>query len=101
MWRPRLERSIRSWANEIFAEEWAKPAGGGSAVSALNELAQAGVVSDIHYEYETHGPPHAPTFACTASLTSASELRQATEIGDTKAAAKASAAKALLDQVKD
>lgn len=79
----------------------AKPAGGGSAVSALNELAQAGVVSDIHYEYESHGPPHAPTFACTASVTSASDRRRATEIGDTKAAAKASAAKALLDQVKD
>ena len=68
--------------------------------NALNELAQAGVVSDIHYEYETHGPPHAPTFARTASLSSASERRRATEIGDTKAAAKVSAAKALLDQAK-
>jgi hypothetical protein len=32
----------------------AKPLGGGSAVSTLNELGQAGVVSDIRYEIETH-----------------------------------------------
>lgn len=77
----------------------AKPPGGGSAVSALNELGQAGVVSDIRYEIETHGPPHAPTFACTASLTAADGRRWATEIGDTKASAKASAATALLEQI--
>jgi hypothetical protein len=79
----------------------AEPTDGGSAVSALNELGQVGVVSDIRYEIEMHGPSHAPTFACTASLTSAGEPRRVTEIGDTKAAAKASAAKALLDQIAD
>jgi hypothetical protein len=54
------------------------------------------VVRDIRYEIEMHGPSHAPTFACTASLTSADGRRWVTEIGDTKAAAKVSAAKACL-----
>jgi hypothetical protein len=86
-------------ADQEPAPAKAKPTGRGSAVSALNELNQADAVSDIHFEFDVHGPPHAPTFACTAWLTSAGERRRATEIGDTKAAAKASAARALLDQV--
>jgi hypothetical protein len=85
----------RTLADPEPAPVKAKPPGGRSAVSALNELGQAGVVSDIRYEIETHGPPHAPTSACTASLTSADGRRSATEIGDTKA----SAAAALLEQI--
>ncbi|MEU7868121.1 hypothetical protein [Dactylosporangium sp. NPDC049140] len=102
------EAGIELWSNGTLADQEpapakAMPVSGGSAVSALNELAQAGVVGDIRYEFETHGcrRTHRPSPALPRSLTSASERRRATEIGDTKAAAKASAAKTLLDQVTD
>ena len=69
-------------------------------VSVLNELAQTERIRDLEYQPETHGPPHAPTFACTASVTIDGESLTATEIGDTKAAAKSAAAAAVLESVR-
>jgi hypothetical protein len=38
-----------------------------SPVTVLNERAQTGIISDLCYQRDASGPPHAPVFTCTAS----------------------------------
>jgi ribonuclease R len=81
----------------------APPAAGGSPVQALNELAQAGYVADLSWETGTEGPAHQPLFTCTvtAAVTGIAGPARARGTGGSKAAAKASAATALLAALAD
>jgi hypothetical protein len=77
----------------------AAPAAGGRApVQALNELAQAGYVTDLAFENAAEGEAHRPVFTCavTARVTGVVGPVSARGTGGSKAAAKASAAAALL-----
>ena len=65
---------------------------------ALHELAQAGYVTDLAWETEVDGAAHRPVFSCTVSarVTGMPGPARARGTGGSKAAAKASAAAALL-----
>lgn len=68
-------------------------------VTALNEYLHARRVSDLYYDFDAVGPAHRPTFTCTARCrhTRTGTALDAQGSGATKAAAKAEAARALLD----
>jgi ribonuclease R len=76
----------------------AAAAGGRGPVQALNELAQAGYVTDLAWENAAEGEAHRPVFTCavTARVTGIGGPVSARGTGGSKAAAKASAAAALL-----
>jgi hypothetical protein len=76
----------------------ASASGGRAPVQALNELAQAGYVTDLAWENAAEGEAHRPVFTCavTARVTGIADLVSARGHGGSKAAAKASAAAALL-----
>lgn len=71
---------------------------GGAPVQALNELAQAGYVSDLAWETGVDGTAQRPVFSCTvtARVAGIAGPVRARGTGGSKAAAKASAAAALL-----
>lgn len=69
------------------------------AVIVLNELAQAGVISDLSYRHESTGPPHAPVFTCAASCAHATGSYTCAAKGRSKNEAKSAAAAGLLDQI--
>lgn len=90
---------------------WHHPAGPGAAagetagagrrgepVQTLNELAQAGYVTDLAWESAAEGAAHRPVFSCTvtAKVSGITGTVSARGTGGSKAAAKASAAAALL-----
>lgn len=80
------------------------PAGiGGAPVQALHELAQAGFVTDLAWETGVDGDAHRPVFCCTvtARVTGIAGPVRARGAGGSKAAAKASAAAALLAGLAD
>jgi len=70
----------------------------GAPVQALHELAQAGYVTGLDWETEVDGAAHRPVFSCTVSarVTGIPGPARARGTGGSKAAAKASAAAALL-----
>ena len=70
-----------------------------SPVTVLNERAQTGVISDLCYEHDASGPPHAPVFTCTASCAHATGSYTCAAEGRTKNEAKTAAAAGLLDQI--
>ena len=72
---------------------------GRSPVTVLNERAQTGVVSDLSYQHDASGPPHAPVFTCTASCAHATGSYTCAAEGRTKNEAKTAAAAGLLDQI--
>jgi len=76
----------------------APAAAGGAPVQTLNELAQAGYVTDLAWESAAEGAGHRPVFSCavTARVSGIAEPVSARGTGGSKAAAKASAAAALL-----
>ena len=69
-----------------------------SSVTVLNERAQTGIISDLCYEHDASGPPHAPVFTCTASCAHATGSYTCAAEGRTKNKAKTAAAAGLLDQ---
>jgi hypothetical protein len=73
-------------------------AAGGAPVQTLNELAQAGYVTDLAWESAAEGAAHRPVFSCavTARVSGIAGPVSARGTGCSKAAAKASAAAALL-----
>ena len=75
----------------------------GAPVQALHELAQAGYVTDLAWETEVDGAAHRPVFSCTvtARVTGIAGPAHARGTGGSKAAAKASAAAALLARLAD
>lgn len=89
-------------------EELAAPAAGdlppapaavsGAPVQTLNELAQAGYVTDLAWQSVAEGAAHQPVFSCTATARVSGIAGPVTArgTGGSKAAAKASAAAALL-----
>ncbi len=70
----------------------------GEPVQTLNELAQAGYVTDLAWESAAEGAAHRPVFSCTvtAKVSGITGTVSARGTGGSKAAAKASAAAALL-----
>ena len=70
-----------------------------SPVTVLNERAQTGVISDLSYQHDASGPPHAPVFTCTASCAHATGSYTCAAEGRTKNEAKTAAAAGLLDQI--
>jgi hypothetical protein len=70
-----------------------------AALSELNRLAQLGYVSDITWSFEEEGPAHAQTFRVVATGRLSGVPGELTGVGSasTKAAAKAAAARALLE----
>lgn len=76
----------------------ASAAVGVSPVQTLNELAQAGYVTDLAWESAAEGAAHRPLFTCTvtARVSGIAGPLSARGTGGSKAAAKASAAAALL-----
>jgi len=74
------------------------PAVGGTPARTLNELAQAGYVTDLVWESAAEGAAHQPVFSCTvtARVSGIAGPVSARGTGGSKAAAKASAAAALL-----
>ena len=70
-----------------------------SSVTVLNERAQTGIISDLCYEHDASGPPHAPVFTCTASCAHATGSYTCAAEGRTKNKAKTAAAAGLLDQI--
>lgn len=64
-------------------------------VSRLQELCQVRKL-EPRYEFSSDGPSHAPTFACTASLTQSGKEVKGSGRGATKAQAKQEAAASLL-----
>jgi len=76
---------------------------GGAPVQALNELAQAGYVTDLAWETGVDGAAHRPVFSCTVTARVAGIAGQvrARGTGGSKAAAKTSAAAALLAGLAD
>jgi ribonuclease R len=70
-------------------------------VSAVNELAQTGMLANLTWEFASAGSAHEPLHTCTVSAIVAeqSEVVEATASGETKSAAKAAAAAALLPQL--
>jgi ribonuclease R len=75
----------------------------GAPVQALHELAQAGYVTDLAWETAVEGAAHRPVFSCTVSarVTGMPGPARARGTGGSKAAAKASAAAALLARLAD
>jgi ribonuclease R len=71
---------------------------GGAPVQVLNELAQTGYVTDLAWETGMDGAAHRPVFSCTvtARVAGIATPVRARGTGGSKAAAKASAAAALL-----
>ncbi len=98
------DHSVASGAETGSAES---PAGGGpppapaaasgAPVQALNELAQAGYVTDLAWQSAAEGAAHRPVFSCTVTARVAGIARRvsARGTGGSKTAAKASAAAAL------
>ncbi|HEY0998745.1 MAG TPA: hypothetical protein VGD83_03825 [Streptosporangiaceae bacterium] len=70
-----------------------------SPVTVLNERAQTGVISDLSYQHDASGPPHAPVFTCTAGCAHATGSYTCAAEGRTKNEAKTAAAAGLLDQI--
>ncbi len=70
-----------------------------SPVTVFNERAQTGVISDLSYQHDASGPPHAPVFTCTASCADATGSYTCAAEGRTKNEAKTAAAAGLLDQI--
>jgi hypothetical protein len=81
----------------------APTAASGAPVQTLNELAQAGYVTDLAWQSATEGAAHQPVFSCTVTAWVAGIARpvSARGTGGSKAAAKASAAAALLARLAD
>jgi hypothetical protein len=79
------------------------PATGGAPVQMVNELAQAGYVTDLAWETGVDGAAHRPVFSCTvtARIAGIAGPVRARGTGGSKAAAKASAAAALLAGLAD
>ena len=70
-----------------------------SPVTVLNERAQTGVISDLSYQHDASGPPHAPVFTCTVGCAYATGSYACAAEGRTKNEAKTAAAAGLLDQI--
>ena len=70
-----------------------------SPVTVLSERALTGVISDLSYQHDASGPPHAPVFTCTASCAHATGSYTCAAEGRTKSEAKTAAAAGLLDQI--
>jgi hypothetical protein len=70
-------------------------------ISVLNELVQAGVLTDVCWDGQATGPAHAPTFTATVSAheVRAGQTREGHGSGATKSAARAQAAGKLLGQL--
>ena len=73
--------------------------GARSPVTVLNERAQTGIISDLCYEHDASGPPHAPVFTCTASCAHATGSYTCAAESRTKNEAKTAAAAGLLDRI--
>lgn len=71
----------------------------GNPVGALNERAQAGVITGLSYAQSAAGPAHRPLFTCVATCTYAAQTCACEAEGGSKNEAKAAAAAGLLDQV--
>jgi hypothetical protein len=73
-------------------------AASGAPVQTLNELAQAGYVTDLAWESAAEGAAHQPVFCCTVTARVSGIAGPVSErgTGASKATAKASAAAALL-----
>jgi superfamily II DNA or RNA helicase len=68
-------------------------------VGELNERSQRGVITDLAYQTQMAGPPHKPTFTCTATCTYEGNAYTGVAEHQVKKDAKATAAGDLLEQL--